>query len=141
MKTVHVQRDIAAAPAQVWSLLTDAEILTKGGLGILRLEGAIRLGERLKLWSEVSPKRAFALKVVEFQPDTRMRWQGGMPFGLFTGSRVFELTETPSGCGFRMQETFTGPLSGPICRSMPDLAPSFEKFADGLKHHAEERAI
>jgi hypothetical protein len=36
-----------------------------------------------------------------------------------------------------MREEYTGPLLGPIWRSMPDLGPSFEQFARGLKARAE----
>jgi hypothetical protein len=36
-----------------------------------------------------------------------------------------------------MTEEFTGPLSGLIAKSVPDLADSFNQFADGLKAAAE----
>jgi hypothetical protein len=36
-----------------------------------------------------------------------------------------------------MREEFSGPLPPVIGRSMPDLAPSFERFAKGLKAEAE----
>jgi hypothetical protein len=37
-----------------------------------------------------------------------------------------------------MREVFSGPLLGPISKRMPDLAPSFEKFADGLRDRCEQ---
>jgi hypothetical protein len=37
-----------------------------------------------------------------------------------------------------MREEYTGPLLALIWRSMPDLRPSFEQFAVGLKARAEE---
>jgi uncharacterized protein YndB with AHSA1/START domain len=39
---------------------------------------------------------------------------------------------------FRVREEYTGPLLGLIWRSMPDLGPSFDRFAQGLKRRAEE---
>ena len=39
-----------------------------------------------------------------------------------------------------MTEEFTGPLSGLIARSIPDMTDSFNQFADGLKA-AAERAV
>lgn len=36
-----------------------------------------------------------------------------------------------------MREEYTGPLVSLIWRSMPDLQPSFDQFAHGLKQHVE----
>ena len=137
MKVVEVRRRIAATPSSIWTILTNARLLQDANLGITKLEGEIRPGSRLKLWSEVSPDRAFALKVVEFEPDRRMVWQGGMPLGLFTGRRQFNLTPAEGETELHMREEFTGLMSGLICKSMPDLQPSFDQFADGIKTIAE----
>jgi hypothetical protein len=76
--------------------------------------------------------------VLEFVPDERMTWRGGMPLGLFTGIRTFTLTRQPGGAvRFDMREEYTGPLAGLIFRSVPDLRPSFERFAAGLKRRVE----
>jgi hypothetical protein len=37
-----------------------------------------------------------------------------------------------------MREEYTGPLLGMMWRSIPDLGPSFQQFADGLKSEAEK---
>ena len=68
-----------------------------------------------------------------------MTWSGGMPLGLFKGVRTF--TVTPAGDGatvFHLREEYTGPLVGLMWRSMPDLGPSFEQFANGLKAWVEQ---
>jgi hypothetical protein len=36
-----------------------------------------------------------------------------------------------------MREEYSGPLLAMIGRSLPDLGPSFRKFATGLKRQAE----
>ena len=57
-----------------------------------------------------------------------------MPLGLFKGVRTFTLS--PQGTNatrFTMREEFTGPVLPLIWRSMPDLQPSFDRFAAGLK--------
>ena len=66
-----------------------------------------------------------------------MTWAGGMPLGLFRGVRTYTLTPEDGGTRFRMREEYTGPLLPLIWRSMPDLAPSFEQFARGLKARTE----
>ena len=39
---------------------------------------------------------------------------------------------------FKMREEYSGPLLGMIWKSIPDLGPSFEEFAAGLKSGAEK---
>lgn len=136
----QVERLIDAAPAAVWAVLTDARKLAGGGLGILRIDGDIAAGASLRLWTEAQPKRAFALKVSAFEPNERMIWEGGMPFGLFRGVRRYSLNPENGRTRFAMREEFSGILLPLIARSMPDLGPSFEAFGDGLKRMVEEKA-
>lgn len=137
MTSFTVARDIAAPPARVWAVLTDTATLTSPAFGITELTGDMRAKGRLRLRSEVDPKRQFSLRVTGFEPERRMVWTGGMPFGLFKGERVFTLTPQDGGCRFTMTETFTGLMSGLITKHMPDLQPSFDKFGDALKRKAE----
>ena len=133
----EVITSIAAPPDTVWSVLTDPDALVSGDFGITRLEGVLRPGARIKLWTEISPKRAFPLKVTELSAPHRMVWTGSMPLGLFKGVRVFDLASDGDGTQFHMHETFSGLLARMIDGSMPDLYPSFEKFANALKTRAE----
>lgn len=137
MKRFAVSCSIAAPPERVWACLTDGPGLVAGGLGVLRLEGAIAAGADLKVWSEASPGRAFPVRVAEFDPPRRMVWEGGMPLGLFKGVRRFTLSPTAAGTDFHMTEEFSGLLAPLIGRSIPDLTPSFETFARGLRRLAE----
>ncbi len=67
-----------------------------------------------------------------------MIWAGGMPFGLFKGTRVYELSvPAASSSIFTMRENYTGPLAGLIGKSIPDLQPAFDEFAHCLKREAE----
>ena len=99
------------------------------GLGYLEMTGR---AERLRLWTEATGARPFALEVATLDAGRRMVWEGGLPLGLFRGVRTFTLTPREGGVEFEMTETFSGPLSGLIGKSIPDLTPSFEKFATGL---------
>lgn len=136
MPEVSAHRHIAARPEQVWAILTNRAILADGSFGITRLDGDIALGNRLALYAEVAGDRAFKLRVTTFDPARKMVWQGGMPLGLFTGTRTFTLAPSGGGTDFHMQEVFSGPLSGLIWKSMPDLQPSFDQFAQALEQHA-----
>jgi len=138
MKEYRAGVDIGATPESIWAIITDAPGLATWDSGIVRVEGRIAPGERIKLVSEANPKRAFALKVTEFSAPRSMTWEGGMPLGLFRGVRTFSLTPKDGGVTrFEVREVYTGPLLNMIWKSMPDLQPSFDKFATGLKARAE----
>lgn len=139
MATFEAETHIAADAARIWSILTDARRLVSSGLGLTRLDGDIAPGARMSLWSEVSPARAFSLRVGAFDPPRMMTWEGGMPLGLFRGVRTFMLTPESGGVRFHMREVFSGPMAPMIVKSIPDLTPSFKKFASGLKRLAEEK--
>lgn len=137
MLEFDVQRTIKAAPDRVWNVLVDSKRLASGPFGIARLEGDVVEGARLKLWSSVAPNRAFPLTVTDVRPNCSMVWKGGLPLGLFTGTRTFTLVPDGRSTQFRIREVYNGLLAGLIGRSMPDLNPSFIQFADALATAAE----
>ncbi|MGH2968876.1 MAG: SRPBCC family protein [Solirubrobacteraceae bacterium] len=128
---------IDARPEAIWAVLTDAPAYPDWDSGVVRVEGRIAPREKIKVVSEVNPKRAFPIKVTEFSPAERMVWTGGMPLGLFKGVRTFTLTPEDGATRFRMREEYTGPMLPLIWRTIPDMQPSFEQFASGLKARAE----
>ncbi len=133
----EVTRMINARPDRIWAVLTNKQQLISGNFGVLKIEGDIVFGGKIKLWSEANPGRAFPLRVSTFVPATSMVWEGGMPFGLFKGIRKFVIEPVGAGSRFQMREDYSGLLSGLIGKSIPDLNPSFEKFADALKFYSE----
>jgi hypothetical protein len=140
MKSYQLTETIAAGPDEVWAVLGDVEHYPDWDSGVERVEGRLEPGGKLKVYSEANPGRAFPVKVAELTPGKGMTWRGGMPLGLFKGVRTYRLT--PAGDGatrFEMREEYTGPLLPLIWRSMPDLQPSFDKFARGLKARVEGR--
>jgi hypothetical protein len=128
---------IDARPDAIWAILTDARSYADWDSGVVRVEGDIAAHEKIKVVSEANPKRAFPVTVTELVAPERMTWSGGMPLGLFKGVRTFTLSPEDGVTRFRMREEYTGPMLPLIWRSMPDLQPSFEQFAAGLKARAE----
>ncbi len=138
MRSYEASATIAAAPDAVWAILADGPGYAAWDSGVVRVEGTIAPGEKIKVVSEANPKRAFPVEVTEFEPGRAMTWAGGMPLGLFRGVRTFALTpEDGGGTRFTMREEYSGPMLPLIWRSMPDLQPSFDQFAAGLKARAE----
>ena len=139
MKHYDASATIDARPEQVWAILIDAPAYAQWDSGVQKVEGRIAPGEKIKVVSEANPGRAFPVEVAEFEPARRMVWSGGMPLGLFKGVRTFSLSPDGARTRFTMREEYTGPMLPLIWRSMPDLGPSFEQFARGLKARAEAR--
>jgi hypothetical protein len=140
MPAFRSQAVIDAPPQVVWDILTDVADYPTWDSGVVRVEGKISPGARITVVSSVNPDRAFPVTVTDLQPPLSMRWSSGLPLGLFKGERTFTLAPEPDErVRFTMQEAYTGPLAPLIFRSIPDLNPSFEQFAAGLKQRAERR--
>ena len=137
MKFYESSSIIDASPERVWAVLVDGQAWSDWDSGVDGVDGTIGLGERIKIRSQAAPGRTFPVKVTVFQPATQLRFSGGMPLGLFRGLRTYDLSSTSSGTSFHMREEYTGPMLGLIWKSIPDLGPSFERFAQGLKHRVE----
>lgn len=138
MRYYEATSTITASPEAIWAVLSDGSNWASWDSGVDAVEGRIALGETIKIRSQAAPGRAFPVKVTRFEPGVQLRFSGGMPFGLFRGVRTYDLSRDGDGrATFRMREEYTGPLLPLIWRSMPDLGPSFDKFARGLKARVE----
>jgi hypothetical protein len=137
MKSYEASSTIAAEPDAVWAILTDAAGYSQWDSGVVRLDGTIAPGAKLKVTSEVNPKRAYPVKITRFEPGRAMAWTGGVPLGLMKGVRTFSLAPENGATRFTLREEFSGPMLPLIWRTMPDMQPSFDKFATGLKARAE----
>jgi hypothetical protein len=138
MRYYEATSAIAASPEAVWAVLSDGARWPSWDSGVDAVEGKIAEGETIKIRSQAAPGRAFPVKVTTFEPPARLRFSGGMPLGLFRGVRTYNVTPGPDGgARFQMREEYTGALLPLIWRSMPDLGPSFDQFARGLKARVE----
>lgn len=138
MKSFASSVTIRASPETVWAVLTDAAGYPRWNSTVTKIDGRIAPGEKVTIHSKATPGRAFPVGVTEFVPPQRMVWKGGMPFGLFTGTRNYTLTPTSAGeVEFAMREAFSGLLAPLFSRSIPDLQPVFDAFAADLKRQAE----
>jgi hypothetical protein len=141
MKYYEATSTINASPQAIWQVLVDGAGYASWDSGVVSVTGRIAPGETITVISAANPGRTFPVKVTEFTPGRKMVWPGGMPLGLFKGVRSFTLVPDANGLTrFTMREEYTGPLSGLIWRSIPNLQPSFDTFAQGLKAQAE-RAV
>lgn len=129
--------EIAAPPATVWETLLDTRSWPTWDTSLDRVEGSLEPGGRVTIHVTGS-SRAFPLRVVEHQPARLLVLRGGMPLGLFSGTRRYQLDALGADrTAFTMEEAYAGPLASLITRSIPDLQPAFDAFAAGLTRAAE----
>jgi hypothetical protein len=133
---------IDAAPEDIWRVLVDLPAWPSWNTTVVRTEGTVAPGAKVAVTVTANPGRTFPVRVAELDEPRRMVWRGGMPLGLFTGTRTFALAAEGAGTRFSMDEVYTGPMAGLITRSIPDLQPGFDEFAACLKTRVEssERA-
>ncbi len=82
---------IAADPATIWAILTNAEAFPEWEENVTKVEGSIADGESITVHTSLSDQ-AFPVVVGGWQEAKKMTWTGGMPLGLFRGVRTFTLT-------------------------------------------------
>jgi len=122
MKSFATRIDIQAPVDEIWRILTDLPRWTEWNRTVERTVGNIDSGAKVTVFVKQSPGRAFPLRVTELDAPRRMVWAGGMPFGLFTGTRVYELSAPAVATAvFSMREAYTGPLAGLIGKSIPKI--------------------
>ena len=136
MPTFEATTVVAAPPAKVWDTLLATERWTEWDPQLESVEGRLADGGRLEI-RVAGSSRPFRLRVTSWQPQRQVVLSGGMPLGLFTGTRTYTLAEDGDGTSVTMRETYTGPLAGLIGKSVPDLQPSFDAFVSGLRSAAE----
>ncbi|MDH4063854.1 MAG: SRPBCC domain-containing protein [Acidobacteriota bacterium] len=139
MKSFSTSVHIRATPEAIWRTLMDTGRWPELDSSIVRVDGTPALGATVTVHAKVG--RAFALTVTELTPHERMVLSGGMPLGLFRGTRTYAVSRhADDTMAFSMREVYTGLLAPLITRSIPDLQPSFDRFAANLKTHAERAA-
>ena len=130
-RTTSVSIQIAAEPAMVWALLTNAQEFPNWNSTVTALEGNIATGEKIQLKSTLAPDRTFKLKVKEMIPNQMMVWGDAM------GKRTYTLEESEQGTVFTMSEKIAGPLLPLFAGQIPDFDETFEQFAADLKAAVE----
>lgn len=140
MKEFHTKAIINASADLVWRTLTDSTLYPEFDPNCLGIEGAIKMGNSLKIRSKLSPNRVFKVTVSELKPQELMIWESGLPLNLFTGKRTFSvLAKDDQTTEFHMSEIFSGYLVGLFANKLPDMNQAFAQFSRGLKGYIESR--
>ena len=143
ISVVHVEaRSTISAPASVlWQIMMEVDKYPQWYSVMLDASGTPRLGAKLKFRVKAmdgSPRQlSFTGTVVEFVPERRLVWTGGM-FPILTGRHFFEFVPMEDGRTEVIQgEEFRGlyPLFAGR-KKMMALRPAYEQFNHELAARA-----
>ncbi len=131
-RETSVSIDIQADRSIIWALLTNANDFPRWNSTVISIDGTIAPGEKMKLKAKLDPKRAFKLKVKEFDADNRLVW------GDAIGNRIYTLKTIGNNLtNLTMVEKIGGPLFPLFAKMIPSFDETFEKFVNDLKTEAE----
>jgi hypothetical protein len=142
---MNIQTEIIIdAPAStVWTLLTDLPGYADWNPFIVRSEGQVVPGARLRNTMRNGDRDiTFTPRVLHVEPGQRFEWLGHLWIkGLFDGRHTFEVKALgPNRCQLTQGEHFSGLLSGLILRQIgSDTRQQFVAMNQALKARAEEQ--
>ena len=141
---IHHEIEIDAPPAAVWAVLADVDSYPDWNPFIHRLEGELRVGERLEV--EIAPPggRSMALKptVLAVEPGRELVWLGRLLVpGLVDGEHRFRIEALPGGRSRLVQsERFSGILVGAVGKTLRRAEAGFAEMNAAVKARAEAGA-
>jgi hypothetical protein len=142
MHEIEASIDIEAPPATVWQVFSDYAAYPDWNPFVRSIEGAVRVGERLRVRLEPPSGRGMTMRptVLAYTPEQELRWLGrlGLPH-VFDGEHQFTLESINGGLGTRFvqHEKFQGvlvPLLGSVLRK---TEAAFRAMNDALRDRAE----
>lgn len=141
MKQIDTSIRIDATPAIVWGILTDFAAYPSWNPFITRIEGVVRVGERLiiRVVPHGQKGMAFRPRVLVAETERQLRWKGRLIVtGLFDGEHIFRIEPASDGIRFHHSEQFTGllPHMMPVS-SFEAIRKGFEAMNSALKQRAE----
>jgi hypothetical protein len=134
--------EINASPETVWKLLTDTSRFPEWNPFIRRLNGELKVGQKLVVFIQPLGANGMEFKpvVMKVEPSRELRWLGHLILpGLFDGEHIFQIE--PLGnkrVRFHQREIFSGILVPLLKRSLDaDTRRGFNEMNQKLKELAE----
>ena len=130
--------DIAAAPARVWTVLTDLAGWSRWNPFIRAIGGDLMPGARLTTQMHPSGGRPMSFRPIvdAVVPEVSFGWRGRLLFpGLFDGHHTFRLAPIAGGTHLIHAESFTGLLL--LAMNVERFRADFTAMNLALKAEAE----
>jgi len=142
-KRINTEIIINASAETVWQILTDLAVYPQWNPFIIKTEGTLRKGNRLRNTLQNGNKTiVFKPIVQEITPLVSFSWLGSLFFkGLFDGRHFFILEPiTPNQVKLTHGEEFSGILSTMILKKIGEQTrENFVRMNEALKERAEQK--
>lgn len=142
MREIKTEIIIDAPLKKVWNVLTDNEKYGEWNPFILKMEGRLKEGEKLKNVLLIDGKKeTFKPVILAFEPEKKLEWVGTLPLGMLRGQHYFILEKINNNqTKLRHGEQFSGWLSGLIMNKICEPTRNgFQQMNAALKLRAEAR--
>lgn len=107
---------------------------------IIKLEGEIKLNQKIKIYLASRPHRPVFYKVSQVVKNKSVTWAYSLPFNLFKKERTFLVLEKDDHTmEFQLKDEFSGLLVVLFPTKIPDTTAELKIFAKGLKKYLEHR--
>ena len=137
MRSIEARAEYDVQIETLWAVLTDTAAYPEWNPFIRRVDGALRVGERVRahIVAPGGPGMRLRPRVTAVQAPHRLAWLGHVLVrGLFDGAHEFELTALPGGrTGLVQRETFTGVLVRPLAGTLANTRLGFEQMHEALR--------
>ena len=139
---LNTEIEINASSETVWNLLTGTSRFPEWNPFIRRLQGELKVGQKLAVFIQPTGARAmeFIPVVLKVEPNTELRWLGRLILpGLFDGEHVFQIEPLGSSrVRFRQREIFSGIFVPLLKNSLDtDTRRGFNEMNQKLKQLVE----
>jgi hypothetical protein len=141
VKEISTGIEISAPPERVWAILADTARWGEWNPFIPTVEGALAVGERLKVRIKPpgGPGMTFRPKLLKVDPARELRWLGSLLVpGVLDGEHAFELARLGAAATqFRQSERFSGMLVPLFAGALGKAEAGFRAMNEALKARAE----
>ena len=138
--SIHTSINIAATPAQVWTVFSDFEAYPNWNPFLAEISGEIEVGNTIKI---NAAGMKFSPEVLVYQEEEALEWIGRLLFkGIFDGRHYFRLHANSDGTTtFEQGEYFSGFLI-PIFKGkmLNQTKANFEAMNAKLKEIVETKS-
>ncbi|WP_083706324.1 SRPBCC family protein [Arthrobacter sp. QXT-31] len=126
---------VAASPASLLGVLTDASNLEVWDSGMVHRDGDVRDGSHVTVSS--SDGQHHCTFTVQLAAESAMTWSHSL--GFFRATRTWTLTPADGGTLLLVTDQFRGPLSGQLRQRVPLAGSSadLERYLQAVKARAE----
>ena len=143
-KEIRTEIEIEAPAERVWSIITDLPAFERWNPFIVRGEGEVAAGSKVRVTMHPPGHRRSTFKptIVDVEPGRSYRWLGHLgPSGIFDGEHAHEVEPLGSDrCRYVQSERFQGILVPMLGAMLRDSERGFRAMNAALKKLAESSA-